>query len=414
MMPLDELRRVERATVLKGGTPAAELERRSDAIVFAYHGSYLEQGGPPVATSLPLSGTPVVTHSAGALPPFFSGLLPEGRRLSALRAAVKTSADDELTLLLAVGADVVGDVQIIPEGVSAPAEVEPRVVAGAWSEVRFSELFAESVGGEAALIDRVAIPGVQAKLSAGMINVPVARRGHRYILKLDPPEYPNLVANEAFFLDAARRSGVQTVEAEVVRDADGLPGLLVRRFDRRLGPGGDPVALAQEDGCQVLRRYPADKYRVTTEEVIGALASVCQARPVAALTLLRQVAFAYLSGNGDAHARNFSVQRLPEGEWRVCPAYDLPSTYLYGDTTMALSLNGRDRENIGRRDFLEAGQILALRIPPVERMLNELLAGVDRWIGDLARLPFDKGRLLKLRRAIDYRRERLAGPAARP
>ena len=32
----------------------------------------------------------------------FAGLLPEGRRLGALRRAVKTSADDDLTLLLAV------------------------------------------------------------------------------------------------------------------------------------------------------------------------------------------------------------------------------------------------------------------------------------------------------------------------
>jgi len=37
---------------------------------------------------------------AGALPSYFSGLLPEGRRLGALRRAVKTSADDELSLLL--------------------------------------------------------------------------------------------------------------------------------------------------------------------------------------------------------------------------------------------------------------------------------------------------------------------------
>ncbi len=58
----------------------------------------------------------MVTHAAGALPPFFSGLLPAGRRLTALRSAVKTSADDELTLLLAVGADTIGDVQILPHG----------------------------------------------------------------------------------------------------------------------------------------------------------------------------------------------------------------------------------------------------------------------------------------------------------
>ena len=48
------------------------------------------------------------------------------------------------------------------------------------------------------------------------------------------------------------------------------------------------------------------------------------------------MAFAYLSCNGDAHGKNFSVRRLPEGEWRVTPAYDVPSSFPYGDTTMAL------------------------------------------------------------------------------
>lgn len=408
MTALHELRRVERAAVWKAGARAATLQRRSDAVVFAYDAGYVTSGGAPVATTLPLSDTPVVTHAAGALPPFFAGLLPEGRRLSALRAAVKTSADDEFTLLLAVGADAVGDVQVVPDGLEAPAEVEPRVSAGDWSTTRFLDLYAASVGGEER-IDRVAIPGVQDKVSARMIHVPVARENDRFFLKLDPPEFPHLVANEAFFLDAARRSGIETAEAEVVRDADGHPGLLVRRFDRTTDATGRAIALAQEDGCQVLGRYPADKYRVGTEEVIEALAAVCPARPVAALTLLRHVAFAYLSCNGDAHAKNFSVRRLPDGEWRVCPAYDLPSSYPYGDTTMALHVNARDRENIRRRDFLALGEAVGLRARAVERALDELCERVALWIDGLENLPFDAGKLLKLRRAIEYRRHRLQG-----
>ena len=248
--------------------------------MFAYDDGYLRGEGPPVATTLPLSPEPVVTHAAGALPPFFSGLLPEGRRLSALRAAAKTSADDELTLLLAVGGETVGDVQVLPEG-EEPGEVEPRVTVEAWSEVRFADLFRASVGGGDG-IDRVAIPGVQDKVSARMIDVPVARENARFVLKLDPPEFPHLVANEAFFLEAARRSGLECAEAEVVRDAEGAPGLLVRRFDRLADASGGVTPLAQEDACQVLARYPADKYRLTTESVVGGLAAVCRAAPVAA------------------------------------------------------------------------------------------------------------------------------------
>lgn len=406
MRALDGLRQVERAAVLKQGRRAATLERRTDAVVFTYEPEYITAEGPPVATTLPTSAQPVVTHAAGALPPFFSGLLPEGRRLSALRAAVKTSVDDELTLLLAVGGDTVGDVQVVPDG-DDPEEIAPRVTAARWEEVRFADLFSASVGGASA-IDRVALAGVQEKVSARMINVPVARASSRFMLKLDSPDFPHLVANEAFFLEAARRSGLDVAEAEVVHDATGAAGLLVRRFDRVRGPSGDVAMFAQEDACQVLGRFPADKYRVTTEDVIRALADVCRARPVAALTLLKQVVFAYLSCNGDAHAKNFSVRRLSTGEWRVTPAYDLPTSYPYGDTTMALSVNGRQREDIGRGGFIALGTAVELRTRAVERVLDELCEAVDLWIDELPSLPFDARMLRKLRRAVEYRRERLS------
>ncbi len=406
MKPLDELRGVERAVVLKAGTRAGSLHRRTDAVVFAYDRDYVENGGDAVATTLPVSLSPVITHVPGALPPFFSGLLPEGRRLTALRLAVKTSADDEVTLLLAVGGDTVGDVQVVPDG-EEPGEVKPQVSVGDWGEVRFLDLFAASVGDPHAL-DRVALPGVQDKVSARMISVPVTLENARFILKLDPPEFPHLVANEAFFLSAGRRSGLECAEAEVVRDADGIPGLLVRRFDRVGDGSGRVLSLAQEDACQVLGRYPADKYRLTTEAVIRGLAGGCQAASVAAFTLLKQVAFAYLTCNGDAHSKNFSVRRLPDGEWRVTPAYDLPTSYPYGDTTMALSINGRQRENIRRADFIALGEAVGLRARAVERALDELRERVDLWIGDLDTLPFDEGKIHKLRRAIEYRRDRLA------
>lgn len=410
MRPLDELRDIDRADVLKQGRKAGTLLRRRDAIVFSYDPRYVDEGGPPVATTLPVGRNPSVTHAAGALPPFFAGLLPEGRRLTALRTAVKTSADDEFTLLLAVGADTVGDVQIFPEGEDA-VTAEPRVSVESWDEVQFADVFSASVGGGSGT-DRISLPGVQVKVSARMINVPVAHRNQRFILKLDAPEFPHLVANEAFFLEAARRSGIYCADTEVVRDATGAAGLLVRRFDRTARPD-DPEAgvhmLAQEDACQVLSRYPADKYRFSTEECVRALSQLCLARPVAALALIRQVAFAYLSCNGDAHGKNFSIQRLPEGEWRVTPAYDLPCSYLYGDTTMALSIDGRRREDIGRKDFFALGEAVGLPRPAVARALDELGERVELWIDDLEDLPFDERRLHKLRRAIEYRRERLGG-----
>lgn len=404
MRPLDQLRLVDRASVFKSGILAATLERRREAVVFEYTEAYLASGRVPVATTLPLGREPVVTHAPGALPPFFSGLLPEGRRLSALRGAVKTSADDEMTLLLAVGADAVGDVSVVPEG-EAVEETEARVTISEWGDVRFADLLrTPGAGGQG--VDRVAIPGVQDKVSARMINVPVSRAGDRFVLKLNPPEFPNLVANEAFFLEAARRSGLDVAEAEEVEDSVGETGLLVRRFDREVRDGAIH-SLAQEDGCQVLGRYPADKYRVTTEEVIDGLAGVCRARIVAAQTFLEQFAFAYITCNGDAHAKNFSV-RFIHGEWRPTPIYDVPTSYVYNDHTMALSLNGKQREDIGRADFVGLGEEVGVRARATERMLDGIVGSVATWIDGVRELPFDQSVLRKLRRAIEYRCDRLA------
>ncbi|MDO5094662.1 MAG: HipA N-terminal domain-containing protein [Propionibacteriaceae bacterium] len=91
---------VQQATVYQEELPATELSRGPEGVTFHYRDGYL---GPAVAHTLPAGGEPVRTPP-DALPRFFAGLLPEGRRLDALRRWVKTSADDEFSLLLAVGA----------------------------------------------------------------------------------------------------------------------------------------------------------------------------------------------------------------------------------------------------------------------------------------------------------------------
>jgi serine/threonine-protein kinase HipA len=403
----EELRFVGEGSVFKAGRLAARLVREPTAARFEYVDDYLDDPeARAVATTLPLTAEPVRTGSAGAVPPFFAGLLPEGRRLSALRRTVKTSADDDLTLLLAVGSDTIGDVQVVPAG-ELPDRAPGAITVDAWSAVNFDTLYAEMTGDRLAP-ERAAIPGLQAKASARMISLPVAHAHERYLLKLDPPEFPHLVENEAFFLGAALASGLATAHAEIVTDGAGRNGLLVRRFDRvATADSSEGGMLAQEDACQVLGRYPADKYNLTAAEVVGGLAAVTSAPLVAARDVIRQLAFAYLTGNGDAHAKNFSVLCDPAGEWRVSPAYDVPSSYPYGDHTMALPIAGKTDDRIGRSDFIVLGETLDVRARAIERALTELVDRTDEWLPRLAGLPFDERTLHKLRRAIEYRRARL-------
>lgn len=396
---LEALTTVPVADVYKAGTHAAVLRRTAEGVEFSYRSAYLADGHPPVATTLPLTEQAVRTP-AGAVPAFFAGLLPEGRRLSSLRRVVKTSADDELSLLLAVGRDAIGDVQVVPEG-EEPSSAEPLVqVAKEWSEVRFADVL-----DEAGVVDAVALPGVQDKASARMISVPVERAGERYLLKVDPPEYPHVVENEAFFLGLARRVRVQSATAQVVHDADGRPGLLVRRFDRVALPDGSTRALSCEDACQVLGRWPADKYNLTTEEVVLALAECCPARAVALRTLYQQLCYAWLTGNGDVHAKNLSVLATLDGEWRVSPAYDLPSTVPYGDTSLALSLQGRTR-GVSRRHLLAFAGTVGLPERVGVKVLDDLVDRVAGLEDELmkAALPFTQKAMADLLAELRYRR----------
>lgn len=357
--------RVRAADVVKAGRLAGQLVRGDGSVAFIYAGDYLEATGPPVATTLPLREEPYVTR-AGAVPPFFAGLLPEGRRLSGLRRAVKTSADDELSLLLAVGQDPVGDVQIVPAGhrVSTP---EPLVtVDRSFDEIRFSEILEKS-----GVVDPVALAGVQDKASARMVSVPLAQAGRRYILKIDPPEYPHLVANEAFFLTHARRARIRTARTRVVLDSTGRPGLLVERFGRQALPDGTTKALAVEDAAQLLGIYPADKYAVTAEQLTQAVAAVCSASLVAVRDVFRQLCYAWLTGNGDVHAKNIAVLASTPGEWQVAPAYDLLSTLPYGDNTLALPVGGRNA-GLSRKSLLAFAAAVGLPERAAERTLDDV------------------------------------------
>lgn len=349
---LADLRKIRAANVFKQGVKAATLRRiDSGAVEFNYLPAY-GANSPAIAFALPTNVGSVVT-SSGGVPPFFAGLLPEGYRLEALRRHMKVSASDELSLLLAVGADTPGDVQVLPAHVEVDNDVAlpaptVRDIAGDYdfSQVRDA-------------LDLHSIPGVQDKASAQMLTSPVSDRFTHAILKLNPKAYPGLVENEFAHLQAARKLGLPAVEARLVHDKHGQSGLLVRRFDRAVeDPAGPVRRLALEDATQVLGLTPAQKYNVAAEEVVEELAALARAGMVARRNLFMQFMFAWLTGNGDLHAKNVSLLSSG-GRWAIAPMYDLPSTFIYGDKTMALDVDGR-RSKLRWRNWKNFGRSIGL------------------------------------------------------
>lgn len=183
------------ADVYVGNELVGRFSKRGDGVVeFAY----VESAGSPVATTLPIAGGPYAA-AGGALPPFFTNLLPEGRRLSTLKRTVKASLDDELAVLLAVGSDTIGNVSVLKHG-QRPSPTPATIDLD--GELDFSSALTL-----AGIADPIALPGVQDKASARTIAARVRGQSRDYILKVSPPEYPKLVENEKACLDIAVDSG---------------------------------------------------------------------------------------------------------------------------------------------------------------------------------------------------------------
>lgn len=394
---LGDPRKVQVANVFKSGELAATLQRvDGGAVEFRYLPGY-DPRGAAVAFSLPTDSGAFRTPS-GSVPPFFAGLLPEGYRLTALKQHIKVSANDELSLLVTVGADTPGDVQVLPAGVqiddsaSLPAPAV-RDTTGNYdsSEVRKT-------------LDLHSIPGVQDKVSAQMITAPVSDRFSHSILKLNPEAYPGLVENEFAHLQAARKLGLPVAEAQLVEDKYGERGLLVGRFDRVAGDSPRSLQrLALEDATQILGLTPAQKYNVSAEEVVEAVSDLASAGMVARRNLFMQFLFAWLTGNGDLHAKNVSLLSS-QGRWAVVPAYDVPSTLIYRDNTMALDIDGR-RSRLRWRNWKTFGRTIGL---PDRAILSAAIKARNAAASvDWQSLPFEGSPVRGTLRELRFRQSEL-------
>jgi len=397
---------VAELVVFRGSQRVGVLARTRTGARFTYDPDYAVEhrgaGSRAVAFRLPVRGEGY-DHRGVNLHPFFAGLLPEGLRFKALVRGVKTSEDDLYSLLAAAGSDTVGDVHVHRPG-AEPAAATPLVDTSQLAEHSFTELFERSLDWSERG-DAVTVAGVQPKVSAAMISFPLRARNRRraHLLKLAPPEFPKLVENEAFFMKLARSIGLPTAAVKLVHDREERAGLLVERFDRVPSAKDEPdslIALHQEDACQLLDRYPADKYRLALRE-IGEALEVCSAPVVERLRLVQLQALSYLVANGDLHGKNISVL-VADGRTRLAPVYDLLSTLPYGDAKLALPVEGKD-ENLRRADFVAFGERLGLRRPATERTLEALVKGVGKHLPVLPEIGLDERKTKHLERVLAER-----------
>jgi serine/threonine-protein kinase HipA len=351
-----------------------------------------------LSVNIKKTDSPYTFYGAG-LPPFFAGLLPEGWRFKSLVKALKTSEDDLFTLLVNVGARTVGDVWAdLNKKTSKPIKL---------SQVNFYDLLEKSVLSEDAFAEP-AIAGVQEKISASMISLPITlkTKGSEFILKLNPKDKPKLTSNEFYCLELAKKIGIKVNQAKIIKDKDGNEGLLVRRFDRVL-KNNSMQMVHQEDLLQIMDRFPADKYRVSMQEIIDAVKSVTSAPLIDSLNAINIYLFSYLVGNGDLHAKNLSVGWLDDSKTRaLTPAYDLISTTVFGDHKMALKLDGKD-DGFSRSNFINFAKRNGIAEKAIEQSIDKLLKKMQLNLSIMDKIGHDDRSTAWLKKSFEQKAKRL-------
>lgn len=357
--------RLQAAIVTVHGARAGTLERVSDCadFRFTFDPGWVGDPSRPVLGQVFLDRMPDAIETSG-LPCWFAHLLPQGpsRRLLARWAGCADDEEEGFELLLAIGRDLPGAVVLEPG--------MPTVLGqGGYASVPRPPLGAPGFS----------LPGAQFKLSVrhgerGLV-IPVWGEVGDFIAKFHDPIYPGLPRLEAATTAWARSAGIRAHATRLgnVAEFDVLPKelpigdgvvLLAERFDRSL-----QGRIHCEDFGQIFDQPPGNRqYEGSYETIAAALRVLC---PEDAREYVERLAFVLVSGNGDAHLKNWSVIYPDRRNPRLGPAFDLVSTVAFIPADgLALSLDGHS----------EFGQIRLSSFGGLARALTSDEAEVVAWV----------------------------------
>jgi serine/threonine-protein kinase HipA len=290
---------------------------------------------------------------------FLDGLLPEGDARRLIAEDLSLRADDTFGLIRALGRDCAGALVIQPDDERAPPPAT-TLTAEPLNEAELARLVGNLRSAPLGVDQRVRISlaGVQEKLLLtrlpdGRWGRPVDGTPSTHILKPEVRDYPKTVENEAFCMRVAKNLGMDVAEVETTT-VGGRRLIVVSRYDRDVTPTGDVERIHQEDFCQATGTPPALKYEEDGGPSLRKISGILnEADPDSLESLVRAVTLNVVIGNGDAHAKNFSLLHDRAGSVRLAPLYDLLSTFMYGDDRLALYI-----DNVRRTDQMTLDRLL--------------------------------------------------------
>jgi serine/threonine-protein kinase HipA len=393
-----------------------------DRWIFAYDPQWVaDETAPPLSRQFPIRSEPYVGTSVRA---FFSGLLPEAEPRERIAEILGVSPGNDFALLERLGGDCAGAVSLHAEGSSAannPARKVRRLADAEVGELVEQLKDRPMLAGEDGL--RLSLAGAQIKLpvvltdeAGGLdadIGLPLDGTPSTHILKPEPERFPGLASNEAWCMGLAGRVGLNVARARR-RVFGKTPCLVVERYDRERRLDGTVRRLHQEDFCQALGIPTERKYQQeggpSLRDCMGLLRDWSTAPVLDIRDFLDAVTFAAITGNADAHAKNYSFL-YARRERRLAPLYDQVCTLAWAQLSRHLSMKigtAGSLNEVSPEHFRQLARDARLDWPRLRERLGELCARIrEATTQEHSAEGSDTSDLVRLTRERAERMERL-------
>ncbi len=345
---------------------------------------------------------------------FFENLLPEGRLRELIASRDRIDPRDTWALLIRHGQDTAGALSLLPDE-AGEIQIEQEILLPLSREA-LQEKIEESRTRNLPLMAswddvRMSLAGAQEKLglrinTQGAMFLPEGTAASTHIVKPEnaSADFPFCPANEFFCMRLAAELKVPVPNVDLRHLPE--PLYVIERFDRESTDpkgesGGSAIRrLHQIDLCQALGVSPSKKYEseggLGLHHLFEVLRGTFIDRPVvAANAVVQWVAFNYLIGNLDAHAKNIAF--LMRGQKAaVAPFYDMLCVEAYlPRATMSMAIAGENKpgwiEGIHWDAMaFEAGVAPRLVRGVLSRMNSDLPDAISKVIGDDRLLPTER------------------------
>ncbi len=369
-------------------------------LTFLYADAWRQANGAyPLSLSMPLTAA---EHGHKPVEAFLWGLLPDNASvLDRWARLFQVSARNAFSLMSHVGEDCAGAVQFVrPERLAyvtgqGPAEVDwldEKEVAR-----RLRALLADHAAWRMPRdTGQFSLAGAQPKTALlyenGRWGVPSGRTPTTHILKPPTGEFDGHAENEHVCMQLASALGLATVNSQVMTFEDQV-AIVIERYDRQRTDAG-LVRVHQEDMCQALAILPTIKYE--NEGGPGARAIVDLIRTFSSRAdedvqrFVDALAFNWLIGGTDAHAKNYAMLIGAEGRARLAPLYDIASILPYDfdpqKIRSAMKIGGEYRlRGIGPRQWRKLATELRLDADRLMTRIGDLAGALPDAMADVCR-----------------------------